>query len=107
MLPKPKVVGKFVEFFGEGIPALSVTEWATIRKHNSESTATMGFSKGREETLTNLHGTGRGDELCEIFGICIMTRFFVGISRKSEIAQGSFPLAPDSFPASLAITSPL
>jgi len=46
MLRKPKVVGKFVEFFGKGIPTLSVSERARIRKHNSVSSATMGFSKG-------------------------------------------------------------
>jgi len=107
MLRKPKVVGKFVEFFGEGIPALPVTEWATIRKHNSETSATMGFPKGPEETLTNLHGTGRDDELCEIFWNYYNVQIFVGISHESKIAQGSFPLAEDSFPASLAITNPL
>ena len=47
MLRKLKVVGKFVEFFGEGTPALSVTEWATTRKHNSESSATMDSLTGR------------------------------------------------------------
>jgi hypothetical protein len=103
MLRKPKVVRKFVELFGEGIPAFSITKCATVRKYNSESSATIRFSNEDEETLTNLQGTGRTIKTLQYLRITIIPRVFVGISRKSEIAQGSFPLAQGSFPASLAI----
>ena len=43
MLRKQKVVGKFVEFFGEGAAALSVTDRATIGNMAPEYGATMGF----------------------------------------------------------------
>ena len=66
MLRKPKVVREFVEPLWRRHSPFSDTEWDTIRKHNSESRATMGFSTAHEETLTNLPCAGRGDELCNI-----------------------------------------
>ena len=50
MLRKQKVVGKFVEFFGEGAAALSVTDRATIGNMAPEYGATMGFFGVDEET---------------------------------------------------------
>ena len=65
MLRKQKVVGKFVEFFGEGAAALSVTDRATIGNMAPEYGATMGFFGVDEETLAYLRGTGRSEELCD------------------------------------------
>src|SRR3954454_3379691 len=67
MLRKEKVVGKFVEFFGDGASALSVPDRATIANMAPEYGATMGFFGVDEETLAYLRGTGRSDELCETF----------------------------------------
>src|SRR6478752_6843793 len=67
MLRKQKVVGKFVEFFGEGAAALSVTERATIGNMAPEYGATMGFFGVDQETVAYLRGTGRSNELCETF----------------------------------------
>ena len=43
MMRKAKVVGKFVEFHGEGASSLSVTDRATIANMAPEYGATMGF----------------------------------------------------------------
>lgn len=45
LLRRAKVVGKFVEFFGEGTAHLSVTDRATIANMAPEYGATMGFSR--------------------------------------------------------------
>ncbi|MGA7216073.1 MAG: aconitate hydratase [Terrimicrobiaceae bacterium] len=85
MLRKQKVVGKFVEFFGEGAAALSVTDRATIGNMAPEYGATMGFFGVDEETLAYLRGTGRSDELCESFENYYKTQGLWGIPRKGEV----------------------
>ena len=62
MLRKAKVVGKFVEFHGEGASQLSVTDRATIANMAPEYGATMGFFPVDEQTLIYLQATGRTDE---------------------------------------------
>ena len=59
MLRKHKVVGKFVEFFGEGVTALSTTDRATIANMAPEYGATMGFFPVDEATLDYFKATGR------------------------------------------------
>jgi aconitate hydratase len=59
MLRKAKVVGKFVEFHGEGADSLSVTDRATIANMAPEYGATMGFFPVDEETCMYLKATGR------------------------------------------------
>ncbi|MCU1264818.1 MAG: aconitate hydratase 1 [Acidobacteria bacterium] len=59
MLRKAKVVGKFVEFHGEGATSLSVTDRATIANMAPEYGATMGFFPVDEETCLYLTATGR------------------------------------------------
>jgi len=61
MLRKAKVVGKFVEFFGEGAASLSAAERATIANMAPEYGATMGFFPVDEETCRYLTMTGRPD----------------------------------------------
>jgi aconitate hydratase len=60
MLRKKKVVGKFVEFTGPGLSALSLTDRATIANMAPEYGATMGFFPVDAETLSYLRFTGRG-----------------------------------------------
>jgi aconitate hydratase len=62
MLRKSKVVGKLVEFHGEGAASLSVTERATIANMAPEYGATMGFFGVDEKTCEYLTATGRTDE---------------------------------------------
>jgi aconitate hydratase len=85
MLRKQKVVGKFVEFFGEGSAALSVTDRATIGNMAPEYGATMGFFGVDEETLAYLRGTGRSDELCETFEEYYKAQGLWGIPQKGEV----------------------
>jgi len=59
MLRKQGVVGKFVEFYGPGVGALSLEDRATIGNMSPEYGATCGFFPIDEETLRYLSDTGR------------------------------------------------
>jgi aconitate hydratase A / 2-methylisocitrate dehydratase len=85
MLRKQKVVGKFVEFFGEGAAALTVTDRATIANMAPEYGATMGFFGVDEETLAYLRGTGRSNELCQTFENYYKAQGLWGIPRKGDV----------------------
>ncbi|HEX4517750.1 MAG TPA: aconitate hydratase AcnA, partial [Polyangiaceae bacterium] len=61
MLRKKGVVGKFVEFFGEGVGAISVADRATIANMAPEYGATCGIFPIDEKTLEYLRFTGRSD----------------------------------------------
>ncbi|MEQ8208464.1 MAG: aconitate hydratase AcnA [Lacipirellulaceae bacterium] len=56
------VVGKFVEFFGDGIAKMSLADRATIANMSPEYGATMGFFPIDAETLAYLSRTGRTEE---------------------------------------------
>ncbi|MEL6106387.1 MAG: aconitate hydratase AcnA, partial [Planctomycetota bacterium] len=60
------VVGKFVEFFGAGMNAMSVADRATIANMAPEYGATMGFFPVDEVTLEYLRQTGRSEELVQL-----------------------------------------
>ncbi|PKA60141.1 Aconitate hydratase 2, mitochondrial [Apostasia shenzhenica] len=62
MLRKHGVVGKFVEFYGEGMSELSLADRATIANMSPEYGATMGFFPVDHVTLHYLKLTGRSDE---------------------------------------------
>lgn len=57
------VVGKFVEFFGPGLDALSVADRATLANMAPEYGATVGFFPVDNKTLDYLRFTGRDDAL--------------------------------------------
>jgi aconitate hydratase len=59
ILREAKVVGKFVEFHGEGAAALPLTDRATVANMAPEYGATMGFFGTDERTLEYLEQTGR------------------------------------------------
>ncbi len=59
LLRSRKVVGKFVEFFGEGTRTLSVPDRATLANMAPEYGATMGFFPVDDKTLAYFEGTGR------------------------------------------------
>ncbi len=61
ILRKEKVVGKFVEFFGEGVSTMSLADRATIANMSPEYGATMGFFPIDDRTLEYLRLTGRTD----------------------------------------------
>jgi aconitate hydratase len=62
MLRKYGVVGKFVEFFGPGLPELTLADRATISNMSPEYGATCGIFPVDKETLNYLRLTGRSDE---------------------------------------------
>jgi len=62
MLRKKGVVGKFVEFYGSGLDALSLADRATIANMAPEYGATMGFFPVDDETLRYLRLSGRSAE---------------------------------------------
>ena len=59
MLRKQGVVGKFVEFFGDGLASMTLADRATIANMAPEYGATMGFFPIDDETLRYLRLTGR------------------------------------------------
>ena len=62
LLRKQKVVGKFVEFFGEGTSALTLPDRATIANMAPEYGATMGFFPVDDVTVQFMRNTGRTDD---------------------------------------------
>jgi len=85
LLRKEKVVGKFVEFFGEGTASLSVADRATIGNMAPEYGATMGFFPCDEKTLDYLKMTGRDEKhVVEVKAYLEAQKLF-GIPKKGEI----------------------
>ena len=85
MLRKEKVVGKFVEFFGEGTQSLSLTDRATIANMAPEYGATMGFFPVDEATIDYFHGTGRTKAEIDAFESYFKAQGLFGIPKLGEI----------------------
>jgi aconitate hydratase len=62
------VVGKFVEYFGEGLSGMTLPDRATLANMSPEYGATMGFFPVDEETLRYLELTGRERDHVEFIG---------------------------------------
>jgi aconitate hydratase len=65
MLRKRGVVDKFVEFYGEGLNSMPLTDRATIGNMAPEYGATIGFFPVDEETLRYMRLTGRPEEVVQ------------------------------------------
>ncbi|MFO8065609.1 MAG: aconitate hydratase AcnA [Spirochaetota bacterium] len=65
MLRKHGVVGKFVEFFGNGLSAMTVPDRATISNMAPEYGATVGYFPIDQQTLDYMYATGRPLDLIE------------------------------------------
>src|SRR5256714_12185559 len=85
MLRKEKVVGKFVEFFGEGTASLSVPDRATIGNMAPEYGATMGFFPVDAATVDYLRATGRTDAELDAFEAYFRAQQLFGVPRAGEI----------------------
>ena len=85
LLRAQKVVGKFVEFYGEGAASLPVPDRATIGNMSPEYGATMGFFPIDQESVAYLRATGRSDEQCAAFENYFRAQKMFGIPRKGEI----------------------
>ena len=66
MLRKQHVVGKFVEFYGDGLASLSLADRATIANMAPEYGATCGIFPVDEETLSYLRLSGRSAEQIDL-----------------------------------------
>ncbi|RQH00223.1 aconitate hydratase AcnA [Paraburkholderia dinghuensis] len=85
MLRKEKVVGKFVEFFGEGTASLSLPDRATIGNMAPEYGATMGFFPVDEKTIDYFKGTGRTQAEISAFENYFKAQDLFGIPKAGEI----------------------
>jgi len=85
LLRKEKVVGKFVEFFGEGTSTLSLPDRATIGNMAPEYGATMGFFPVDEKTIEYFEGTGRTKTEIEAFEAYFKAQKMFGVPRSGDI----------------------
>ncbi|AOJ77854.1 aconitate hydratase [Burkholderia ubonensis] len=85
MLRKEKVVGKFVEFFGEGTKTLALPDRATIANMAPEYGATMGFFPVDEKTIDYFKGTGRTKAEIAAFENYFKAQDLFGIPKAGEI----------------------
>ena len=85
MLRLAKVVGKFVEFYGEGAMQLPLTDRATIANMAPEYGATMGFFPIDEETVNYLRATGRAEVHCATYENYYKAQGLFGIPGEGEI----------------------
>ncbi|WP_418320033.1 aconitate hydratase AcnA [Piscinibacter sakaiensis] len=85
ILRRHKVVGKFVEFFGEGTASLALPDRATIGNMAPEYGATMGFFPVDERTIDYFRGTGRSKAEIEAFEAYFRAQKMFGIPRAGEV----------------------
>jgi aconitate hydratase len=85
MLRAHKVVGKFVEFYGEGAESLPVADRATIGNMSPEYGATMGFFPVDRESVVYMRGTGRSEEQCAAFENYFRAQNMFGMPRQGQI----------------------
>ena len=85
MLRREKVVGQFVEFFGDGTASLSVTDRATIANMAPEYGATMGFFPVDGKTIDYMRATGRSEAVCAAFEAYFRAQGLFGVPRAGEV----------------------
>jgi aconitate hydratase len=85
ILRREKVVGKFVEFFGEGTSGLALPDRATIGNMAPEYGATMGFFPVDEKTIEYFRGTGRTTAEIEAFEAYFKAQGLFGAPRAGEV----------------------
>ncbi len=103
LLRKQKVVGKFVEFFGEGTSALTLPDRATIANMAPEYGATMGFFPVDEVTVNFMRSTGRTEEEVAAFEAYFKAQGLFGVPKDGSIDySGVVELDLNSIEPSLA-----
>ncbi len=85
MLRREKVVGKFVEFFGEGTASLAVPDRATIANMAPEYGATMGFFPVDDATVDYLTATGRTADEVDAFVSYFKAQAMYGVPKAGQI----------------------
>ncbi|HPU52921.1 MAG TPA: aconitate hydratase AcnA, partial [Burkholderiaceae bacterium] len=89
LLRKQKVVGKFVEFFGEGTTSLALPDRATIANMAPEYGATMGFFPVDERTIEYFEGTGRTAAEIDAFASYFRAQGLFGVPKAGDIDYSS------------------
>ena len=84
-LRETNVVGKFVEFFGEGVEALSTPDRATISNMCPEYGATVGFFPSDEKSIDYLQATGRDEAHLELVTTFLKNQNMLGIPKAGEV----------------------
>ncbi|WP_274363006.1 aconitate hydratase AcnA [Paenibacillus thermotolerans] len=87
MLRKKGVVGKFVEFYGSGLSAITLADRATVANMAPEYGATIGFFPVDNETLNYLRSTGRSEEQVALVEAYYKAQ---GMFRTDDIADPVF-----------------
>ncbi|MFO7768075.1 MAG: aconitate hydratase AcnA [bacterium] len=85
LLRRTGVVGKFVEYFGEGVESLSLPDRATIANMSPEYGATMGFFPVDEQTLDYYRLTGRSEEQIQLIRDYFTAQGMFGIPKRGEV----------------------
>jgi len=85
ILRREKVVGKFVEFCGEGARTLSLPDRATVANMAPEYGATMGFFPVDEKTIDYFKGTGRTTAEIEAFEAYFKAQKLFGVPLAKDI----------------------
>jgi aconitate hydratase len=85
ILRRHKVVGKFVEFFGEGTRTLALPDRATIANMAPEYGATMGFFPVDDKTIDYFKGTGRSKAEIEAFEAYFRAQGLFGVPVAGQI----------------------
>jgi aconitate hydratase len=103
MLRKKGVVGKFVEFFGQGIANLSLADRATVANMAPEYGATVGFFPIDAESINYLRFTGRSPESVELTEqYCKANGLFLEASSPEPVFTDTLELDLGSVVPSLA-----
>ena len=84
LLRQARVVGKFVEYHGEGAANLSVPDRATLGNMAPEYGATIGFFPVDEQTCRYLQATGRSDEHVETVRRYFQAQGLFGMPARGE-----------------------
>ncbi|MBI4756298.1 MAG: aconitate hydratase AcnA [Betaproteobacteria bacterium] len=85
LLRREKVVGQFVEFFGEGTASLAVPDRATLANMAPEYGATMGYFPVDEATVDYLRATGRNEAAVAAFEAWFRAQGLFGVPAAGEI----------------------
>ena len=103
ILRKKGVVGKFVEFYGEGLNHLSLADKATIANMAPEYGATCGFFPVDAETLNYLRLTGRSeDDIALVEAYCRRQGMFRDAASQTPDFDDTVSLDLASVEASIA-----
>jgi aconitate hydratase len=89
LMRKHKVVGKFVEFFGEGTASLALPDRATIANMAPEYGATMGFFPVDDVTVQFMKNTGRTEDEVAAFEAYFKAQGLFGIPQAGSIDYSS------------------